>query len=108
MRPMSQVVLARQASWHLADANCAGAAGQWAQWEAQHMRASTRRRAAAAVRDAAALCRDCPALAACADWAETEQYTGLAAGAVYENGRRRSDGWVAPGPKPSLSSLLCK
>jgi len=104
MRPMSRVVLARQASWQLADANCAGAAGQWAQWEAEHHRASTSLQAAAAVRAAAALCRDCPALAACADWAEPEQYTGLAAGTMYENGRRRPEGWLAPGPKPAVTA----
>lgn len=54
-----------------------------------------------AAQSAAALCEHCPVLAACARWAETEQYTGLAAGTVYENGRPRPHDWVAPGPKPA-------
>ena len=38
------------------------------------------------------LCRPCPALAECAAWAQSDKYTGLAAGSWYRAGRRASAG----------------
>lgn len=99
MRGISRTVIARDASGRVEDAACTGASARWTELEGHHERARTSTDSAAAV-DAVRreFCAGCPAIAACRNWAEIEQYDGLAAGAVYSGGRVMPDGWIAGRP----------
>lgn len=108
MRPISVEVIARDAAAHLArasTANCVGAARRWDELEASHRRTRTPQGAASVVAEMAEeFCNDCPALMVCRRWAEAQQYTGLAAGAAYEDGLRMPPGWYSrPGPASKVS-----
>lgn len=94
-RGISRRVLAR----HAADQEHRRAAckGEWRLWdeaEKAHQLSRTRDEAAAAAAPAMALCAQCPVLDACAEWAKTDEYTGLAAGAAWVEGAWRDPGRV--------------
>ncbi len=87
MRPISRVHLARQITAQIVDAACDGMGEQWSAWEAAHAAAQTNTDKAAAAAPALALCRGgCPELAPCAERAEVDSYTGLAAGDAWTDG----------------------
>jgi len=79
--------IARYLANHSPDAGCHRLGDWWAEQEANHRAATSDATAAAAAEPALRLCARCPLLAACADWATTFAYTGLAAGAAYRHGR---------------------
>lgn len=101
MRPLSREVLARDAASRLAAASmpegaCAGQGQKWTELERQH-----RRSRAAQAHDVIEeirrdFCDGCPARTGCAQWATVQQYTGLAAGAAYEQGERQEQTWSVP------------
>lgn len=109
MRPVSRAVLAREAAArnaaaNMPDAACLGRADRWNELEAQYRRTprsdgvrkvleQTRRE----------FCHACPALQGCAEWAQIEAYTGLAAGTAYLNGERQDARWLAPPPEQVAS-----
>ena len=41
-----------------------------------------------------AICGTCPVLEACRDWASIDQYTGIAGGAAWVEGREKPAYWV--------------
>ncbi|MCM0621789.1 hypothetical protein [Nocardioides bruguierae] len=102
MRPISREVLARNeaaklAAAELPDGACTRRGRLWSVLERAHRRASTPEEAAQVVAAAREeFCAGCPALMACHRLAEVGTYTGLAAGAAYENGERQKDTWTAP------------
>jgi hypothetical protein len=102
VRPISRQVLARNEAARLAAAAlpngaCVGRGRLWSVLERAHRQATTAEDAAeivAATREE--FCAGCPALLGCHRLAEVGTYTGLAAGAAYENGERQKDTWTAP------------
>lgn len=96
IRPMSRKVLARAVAAGMPQgARCSGRA--WEQLEAQHAAAESPAEATALVAlIRRSFCDGCPAFMTCARWAETERYTGLAAGGAYDKGSRQPAGWTVP------------
>lgn len=101
MRPISREVLARDAAAKMAAiampvGDCAGNGKRWSQLERQHRhaRGAAAKRVVEEVRGE--FCSGCPALLACGQWAKTQEYTGLAAGAAYERGQRKESTWAVP------------
>jgi len=91
VRPISRRFLNQQQAAAIAQAEtapCRGLGTWWSQREAAHNAASTRRAAEAAAAPALQLCTRCPIVDACAEFATSAEYTGLAAGAVYFDGTR--------------------
>lgn len=82
------IPLARQVVAAITAAACKGRGQWWSRKEAAHEKARTSETAAAAAAPALRLCRRCPAYDECEIWAQLDNYTGLAAGAAYLNGRR--------------------
>lgn len=80
--------IARYLANNTADTACHRLGDWWAMQESNHRAARNPTAAVAAAEPALRLCTRCPLQAACADWATTFAYTGLAAGAAYRNGRR--------------------
>lgn len=72
-------------------ARCAGEAVLWSRAEAEHRRATSTADARDATAPALEMCVGCPLMRSgeCHEIASAEKYSGLAAGAVYVNGRRR-------------------
>lgn len=104
MRPLSREMLAREAAARLAvslmaEGVCSGQGKAWSGLEKQHRRARTAAEARRVVdeirRD---FCGGCPALLGCGQWAQVQQYTGLAAGAAYEAGERKEAAWMVGPP----------
>jgi hypothetical protein len=100
VRPMSRETLARDAALRLAVSDipigaCAGQGRTWSSLEHEHRQARTESATRALIegvrRD---FCDTCPALLACGQWAQVQAYTGLAAGAAYEKGKRKEATWV--------------
>lgn len=99
---MSREVLAREAAAKAAASDlpagpCAGHSLLWTVLERAHRQARTAEESKDVV-DAARreFCSRCPALMRCGVLAETQKYTGLAAGAAYEAGVRQAPNWIAP------------
>lgn len=63
----------------------------WGVAERDHGAAMTKWTARVAAAPAIEMCTGCPALAHCAEWAEIDRYTGLAAGKA----------WIDGGPRPA-------
>lgn len=99
--------LAQQLVFEIDGGLCKGRGAWWSRREALHARATTREEAAAATRPAIKLCSRCPFYDECEQWAQLDDYTGIAAGTVYINGRRRKEDTVIPRPpqRPRLSAL---
>jgi hypothetical protein len=99
---MSREVLARDAAVKMAaagmpNAACTRRGRLWSVLERAHRRASTPEEAKeviAAIREE--FCGGCHALVGCHQLARVGEYTGLAAGAAYENGERQEPTWTAP------------
>lgn len=87
MRGISREVLARWAAGQVEQAACRGWGRTWTMYEAEYRVATTTAGRAAALSEPAVVCRSCPALTACADWATIDRYTGIAAGRAYRTGR---------------------
>ena len=100
MRPISRAHLARQLAAAITEAVCEGQGLLWGQWEAAHAAAATSAAAEAAAAPAMALCAGCPETVRCANRAEVDRYTGLAAGAAYVNGARKPTSAVVLNPEP--------
>lgn len=69
--------------------SCKGQSAWWVSIEIDHELARTACAARAAATPALQMCAGCPVLELCDQWAEVEQYTGLAASYAWVNGRRR-------------------
>ncbi len=65
----------------------------WGVAERDHASATTKWTARVAAAPAVELCAGCPVLTVCANWAETDRYTGLAAGTAWIDGKRRPTEW---------------
>ena len=100
MRPISKAHLARQLAAAIAEAACEEQGAAWSGWEVAHASASTPSQAEAAAAAAMALCGGCPETDRCAQRAELDSYTGLAAGAAYLNGIRKPTTTVVFRPDP--------
>ena len=100
MRPISRAHLARQLAAAITDAACEEQGSAWSGWEVAHASASTPVAAAAAADAAMTLCSGCPETERCAQRAELDSYTGLAAGAAYLNGVRKPTTTVVFRPEP--------
>lgn len=87
MSSRHDVFLARQIAAEITG-NCKGSRDWWSSHEAQLNVATTPAEAEAATRDPIALCSTCPGYDLCEQWAQLDDYTGIAAGSVYINGRR--------------------
>jgi hypothetical protein len=104
MRGVSRQVLARAAAAALVEGDCAGRGIWWARMEATHRAAPDPATAEAVLEEVRRqACSGCPARMACAIWAQTEKYDGIAAGSAYERGVRKPLGWV-PRRKPGRRS----
>jgi hypothetical protein len=69
----------------------------WSVLERAHRRAASpddAKEVITAIREE--FCGGCPALLGCHQLAQVGEYTGLAAGAAYENGERQEPTWTAP------------
>lgn len=91
---MNRDVLARDAAARLDPAACREQQGLWDAQERAHETAATAAEAAHAATLALALCDGCPVSGWCAQWAEIDEYTGLAAGGAWVNGKPRPVHWV--------------
>jgi hypothetical protein len=101
MRPMSREVLARDAASRVAastmpEGRCAGQGDRWTQLEQRHRRAGAEKAQDVIEEISRDFCHGCPARVGCAQWASVQQYTGLAAGAAYEEGERQDPVWSVP------------
>lgn len=98
MSPYRDHVLAQELSWDLADAACKHLTGWWTARERAHATGDDPALRDEALREITGVCVTCSEIAACALRAETDGYTGLAAGSAYLNGRIRP-GPSAPGTR---------
>jgi adenine-specific DNA glycosylase len=90
LRPISLRVIARHyAAERQLGARCKSETRLWNQAEAGWRDASTHDEAATAAAPAFALCGVCPLVSSCAEWAQTDRYTGLAAGMSWNRGKAR-------------------
>ena len=98
-RNFSRVARAQEASAQIAkNAACSGMAAEWNALEANTpWRGGVGAPVWRAVARIQPLCASCPALEACANWAELERYTGYAAGTLYQEGvpSKAARRWVA-------------
>lgn len=103
MAERDRAVLAADAAARIAGAHCKERTEDWNELERAHNAAPTSRESSEVVADVVQICEGCPALAACAQWARTDEYSGLAAGAAYHRGERMSPRWVSQrsGRRPS-------
>lgn len=99
--------LAQQVVFEINGSPCKARGEWWTRREVLHARATTREEAASATGPALKLCARCPFYDTCEQWAQLDDYTGLAAGSVYINGRRRKADTVIPRPpqRPRRSAL---
>lgn len=97
--------LAQQVIFEIDGAACKGRGKWWSRQEVRHAAARTREEAAVAATPALKLCRRCPFYDECEQWAQLDNYTGLAAGSVYINGRRRKpDTVIQRPPQPQTAA----
>jgi len=89
-----RVPLARIASAEIEPAQCKGRGKWWTRKETAHAAATDSESAVKAAKPALRLCSRCPAAELCGYWAELDQYTGLAAGSAWINGRRKDPAQV--------------
>jgi hypothetical protein len=89
VRRLSRNVLARDATARIRPAACKEQSRLWTAAEAAHEAASTAGEAELAAAPALQFCADCPVMGVCAQWAEVDEYTGLAAGQAWVNGKPR-------------------
>lgn len=95
MRGISRQVLARDAASKIVDGACVGLGQWWDRLQDEHAETSSQERALALVERARRrACNGCPALLACARWAEDEHHTGIAAGGPYKDGERQALWWA--------------
>lgn len=103
MRPLSRDVLAREEASRLTatrlldagGAACEGRGSTWSELEQRHRSLRTETEARALIEEIRAeFCGGCPLRLGCAQLAQTQEYTGLAAGAAYEKGARMDASWV--------------
>lgn len=87
-RGISRRVLARHyAAERRIGARCKTEPRLWNSAEAGWAAAASNAEAALAAAPAFALCAECPRISACKEWAETDRYTGLAAGLAWIRGK---------------------
>lgn len=102
MRGISRVVLARDAALQVSrtpgDAHCQGQGTTWTALE-KNYRLAERTQRPELLSHVQGICNGCPVALSCAVWAETERYTGLAAGMWWANGTPRPTGRHEPTPE---------
>lgn len=97
-------VLARAAAARLLAAACREQGDLWSYQEQLHVHATTTAEALAAARPLLQFCDSCPIVAECRYWASVDDYSGIAAGAAWSNGREKSVGWVRQHPLQRVAS----
>ncbi|MGF0118803.1 hypothetical protein ACQFYA_21120 [Promicromonospora sp. Marseille-Q5078] len=95
----SRTILASAAAAEIHEPACKYERDLWNAQEAAHATATTQAQAIEAAKPLLRVCADCPALAACNAWARADFYTGIAAGAAWQEGDRQPAHWV-PGHPP--------
>ena len=94
LRPSLRDVQAAKASARLGQASCMGRESEWAEGEQVWTEARSLEEALVAAEPLIEICQECPVLAACAQWAEIDRYTGIAGGRPYVRGVHRPYAWV--------------
>lgn len=99
----SQEVRARAAAARLFANACGESSALWNQQEALHAVARSQPEAAAAALPLVTICRGCPIVEECRQWAVVDRYTGIAAAAAWVNGKRKEFHWVHRHPPKKLA-----
>lgn len=94
MKGIDRQVLAQDASAALVAAACKDRRDLWNLHEDEHAVATTKDQARRAAEPLLEVCATCPIIQACRRWAEVDQYTGIAAGTAWLNGKPRPVHWV--------------
>lgn len=97
-------MLARNAAASLVAAACKDRWRLWNAQEEEHSNASTQKEAQQAADPLLAVCAECPITAQCHAWAQVDQYTGIAAGTAWLNGKPRPPHWIRRPFSRSLAS----
>ena len=95
----NRAVLARHAAARLIAAACRDKRDLWNLQEHLHEQATTEDEAHAAADPLLRICANCRIVAACRDWASVDDYTGIAAGAAWVNGKQKPVEWVRQPPR---------
>lgn len=82
-------VLAQAAAYRLAAAACGEESETWNRQEQLHDEARSQAAARAAAVPLLQICSVCPVVRECRDWAMVDEYTGIAAGAAWVDGRQK-------------------
>lgn len=80
---------AQQLARKLLGGACGQHTKQWLAAEVMHQSATTSADALTAAEDVLQMCAQCPVKDLCQQWAETDEYTGLAAGKAWVEGSPR-------------------
>jgi len=94
MKGIDREVLARDAAARLYAAACKESRKVWDEQERIHAEARSQAIARRAARPLLRICAGCPIITECRAWAETDRYTGIAAGAAWVNGVEKATHWV--------------
>ncbi|MEG9225245.1 hypothetical protein [Aeromicrobium sp. Sec7.5] len=94
LRLSSRDARAAEASARLDRASCVGREAEWAEVEHRWAEARSVDEAVEAAAPLIEICQGCPVLAACAQWAEIDRYTGVAGGRPLVRGVHRPYAWV--------------
>jgi hypothetical protein len=89
---------AQSAAARLLAAACRGQSRLWAEQEHRHEFALTPADAVAAAEPLLEFCIACPIVTECEQWAEAEEFDGIAAGSAWAAGDKRPVDWVRSQP----------
>ncbi len=94
MRSSMEKTLAQEAAYRLVAAACGERSSTWNRQEQLHEAATTQPSARAAATPLLEICATCPIISECATWARLDEYTGIAAGTAWVDGKPRPVHWV--------------
>lgn len=103
MRGLDRAVLARAALWAVDRPECEHRGELWNTREALHAEAPNQQAAFDAATPLLAICGTCPVVDACRQWAEIDEYTGIAGAGAWVNGIEKPPHWVRDQGAPSLN-----
>ena len=95
----NRAVLARHAAARLIAAACRDKRDLWNAQEQLHEQTTTQAEACAAAEPLLRICANCQIVAECRAWASVDDYTGIAAGATWVNGKQKPVDWVRLPPR---------
>lgn len=97
-RPKVDVERAQAAARRLLAGACRNMGWLWNRQEGLQAAAVTRQEAMDAVVPLLEVCASCPVVAECRVWAMEDSYTGVAAGAAWQDGQERPYSWIPGHP----------